>query len=113
MSNILNNFKPNRIGYRKNFQHLTSPDIDGAEYLYGRQVRRLEPLNLQQCYPQKTSSTTTVKQTTTLRTKTSLKHKKLTSKPTKNLKPKTTLKPKKKLTSKIKINQNKYLNPKS
>ena len=62
--------------------------------MYGRQTRRLEPLNLQQCYPQKTTSTTTVKQTTTLR-------------------PKTTLKPKEELTSIIKINQNKYQKQKS
>ena len=52
-------FLTHRQSYRKVYQELTSPDTDGAEYLYGKQTRELEPLNLQECYPQKINTTTT------------------------------------------------------
>ena len=69
------NFKPHRLRYRKDFQQLTSPDTDGAEYLYGRQTRRLKPLNLKQCYPQKTTAIATLKAKTTSKPKKTSKRK--------------------------------------
>ena len=53
--------KKNRIRDWEDFQQLTSPD--------GKQTREIKPLNLQQCYQRKTTTTTTVQTKITIRSK--------------------------------------------